>query len=71
MKNIGEAIKSTNKKLGFDESLYTYMSITTATMGSRREENDNYIVSWTYSHDDGLEVKYQIKTSAMFKIGGK
>ena len=66
-----EAIKSTNKKLGFDESLYTYMSVTTVSMGTIEKENENYIVSWTYSHDDGLEVKYQIKTSAMFKIGGK
>ena len=64
--NAIEAIKSTNKKLGFDDSLYTYMSVTTVSMGILREENDNYIISWTYSHDDGLEVKYQIKTSAMF-----
>ena len=66
-----EAIKSTNRKLGFDESLYTYMSVTTVSMGTLKKENKKYIVSWTYSHDDGLEVEYQIKTSAMFKIGGK
>ena len=66
-----EAIKYTNKKLGFNESLYTYMASTTALMGTQRKENDNYIITWTYSANDGLEVKYQIKPLAMFKIGGK
>ena len=66
-----EAIKYANKKLHFNESLYTYMVSTSAVMGTQREENENYIVTWTYSPDDGLEVKYKIKTSAMFKLGGK
>ena len=35
-----EAIKSTNKKLGFDESLYTYMSVTTVSMGTIEKENE-------------------------------
>lgn len=65
-----EAIKYANKKFHFNESLYTYMVSTSAVMGTRCEENENYIVTWTYSPDDGLEVKYKIKTSAMFKIGG-
>lgn len=65
-----EAIKYTNKRLHFNESLYTYMVSTSAVMGTQREENENYVVTWTYSPDDGLEVKYKIKTSAMFKLGG-
>lgn len=65
-----EAIKFTNTELGFNESLYTYMATTTTTMGTQCEENENYIVTWTYSLDDGLEVKYQIKLVALLKIGG-
>ena len=66
-----EAIKYTNKELGFNDSLYTHMSSTSEIMGTQRVENENYIVTWTYSPNDGLEVKYQIKLLAMFKIGGK
>lgn len=56
-----KAIKYTNLKLGFNDSLYSRMLETTANMGEQYEENDKYIVSWSFAKDDGLEVKYKIK----------
>lgn len=64
-----QAIKHTNEELGFGQSLYAKMYLTTEYMGAQRIANDKYIVTWTYNKDKGLEVKYQIKTFAMFKIG--
>lgn len=66
MRKAIEAIKSTNLKLGFGGSLYDYMAKTNTAMGAQTEENDKYIVTWTYSPDDGLEVKYQIKFTEIF-----
>lgn len=56
-----EAIKYANEELGFNSFLFDKMLETTALMGRQSEENDKYIVSWTYHPDDGLEVTYEKK----------
>lgn len=56
-----EAIRYANEELGFNGSVYSKMLETTALMGRQSEENDKYIVSWTYHPDDGLEVTYEVK----------
>ena len=53
-----EAIKYANKEFGFDDSVYTDMLYTSASMGTQFAKNDKYMVSWTYHPDEGLEVKY-------------
>ena len=65
-----DAIEFTNGRLGFSDSLFSRMQTTTVTMGTQREENEDYIVTWTYSRNTGLEVKYQIKLLAILKPGG-
>lgn len=54
-------IKLANEKLGFSKAVYNKMIETTALMGRQTEENDKYIVSWTYHPDKGLEVLYEKK----------
>lgn len=56
-----EAIQYANEELGFSGAVYSQMLETTALMGRQSEENDKYIVSWTYHPDDGLEVTYEKK----------
>lgn len=55
------AIKFVNEKLGFSSALYQKMLSTTALMGRQEQENEKYIVSWSYHPDKGLEVMYEKK----------
>lgn len=59
--NTLKGIQYTNIELGFPASVYSDMIETTAKMGLRTAETENYRVSWTYHPDEGLEVKYEIK----------
>ncbi len=59
--NALKAIRYANEALGFNGSLYSQMTRTTALMGRQKAENDKYIVTWTYHPDDGLEVTYEKK----------
>jgi len=59
--NALEAIQHANKELGFPDSVYSRMLRTNALMGRQSEENDKYVVSWTYHPDDGLVVTYRKK----------
>lgn len=54
-------IKKVNTELGFSSALEEKMNSTTWSMGRQTQENDNYIVSWTYHPDKGLEVMYEVK----------
>jgi len=56
-----EAIQYANEEFGFSGAVYSKMMETSALMGRQSEENDKYIVSWTYHPDDGLEVTYEKK----------
>lgn len=56
-----EFIESVNSALGFSAALTEKMSTTTWSMGRQTQENDNYVVSWTYHPDKGLEVMYEVK----------
>ncbi len=55
------AIQYANEEFGFSGAVYSKMMETSALMGRQSEENDKYIVSWTYHPDDGLEVTYEKK----------
>ena len=59
--NALKAIKYANEALGFNGSVYNKMLQTSALMGRQREENSKYVVTWTYSPSDGLEVTYEKK----------
>ncbi len=59
--NALEAIRYANKELGFNGAVYSKMKKTSSLMGRQSEENDKYVVSWTYHPDDGLEVTYEKK----------
>lgn len=54
-------VKSVNTSLGFSDALTEKMNTTTWSMGRQTQENDRYIVSWTYHPDKGLEVLYEVK----------
>ena len=54
-------IESANSALGFSSALKAKMNTTTWSMGRQTQENDRYIVSWTYHPDKGLEVMYEVK----------
>lgn len=56
-----EGIKFVNQELGFRNSVYTKMLSTTALMGRQTEENNKFIVTWSYHPDKGLEVMYEKK----------
>lgn len=60
-KNALKAIKYANEELGFNGSLYSKMTETSALMGRQSEENDKYKVSWTYHPNNGLVVTYEKK----------
>jgi len=59
--NALKAIKYANEELGFNGSLYSQMTHTSALMGRQSAENDKYRVSWSYHPDRGLEVTYEKK----------
>ncbi len=54
-------IEKVNGELGFSAALTEKMNTSTWSMGRQSQENDNYIVSWTYHPDKGLEVMYEVK----------
>lgn len=55
-----KAIEEINEELGFSKSVYNKMGETRPIDGRQEEESDDgYVVSWTYSADDGLEVTYE------------
>lgn len=56
-----EAIKKANDGLGFPDYVYQDMLETSSSMGRQTVENDDYLVTWTYHPDHGLEVTYKIK----------
>lgn len=56
-----EGIKFMNRKLGFSNSLFGRMADTTAAMGIQSEENDDFIVTWSFNSYTGLEVIYSKK----------
>lgn len=56
-----EFIESVNSALGFSAAMKEKMDTTSWSMGRQTQENDRYIVSWTYHPDKGLEVMYEVK----------
>jgi uncharacterized OB-fold protein len=56
-----DAIERINKELGFSDALYEKMNSTTWSQGKQEQSNDNYVVTWTYHPDKGLEVMYELK----------
>ena len=56
-----EAIRKTNETLGFNGSLYSQMTQTSALMGRQSAETKRYRVSWSYHPNRGLEVTYEKK----------
>ena len=56
-----DGIKFMNQKLGFTNSLFGRMADTTAAMGKQSDENDDYIVTWSFNSSTGLEVIYSKK----------
>lgn len=56
-----DAVKYTNKELGFSDSLYMKMSQTRALDGTQSDSNDYIDVLWTYHPNKGLSVIYELK----------
>ena len=54
-------IEQVNIDLGFSAALSEKMNTTSWDMGRQTQENDDYIVSWTFHPDKGLEVMYEVK----------
>lgn len=54
-------IKFINRKLGFTNSLFGRMADSTAAMGKQSDENDSFIVTWSFNSSTGLEVVYSKK----------
>ena len=54
-----DKIEELNKELGFAESLSEKMNNTTWSQGVQTDSNDEYVVTWTYHPDKGLEVMYE------------
>ncbi|MBR3767566.1 MAG: zinc ribbon domain-containing protein [Clostridia bacterium] len=55
------AIMKINIRLGFSEAVHQKMLQTRSLDGRQQEENEKFIVSWTYHPDTGLEVMYERK----------
>jgi ribosomal protein L40E len=60
--DANDFIEKVNIELGFTAALDEKMGKTSWSMGRQTQENDNYIVSWTYHPDKGLEVMYEVKS---------
>ena len=56
-----DAIMRINADLGFSENVYERMDTTTWSMGEQTVSNEDYVVTWTYHPDMGLEVTYRFK----------
>ena len=54
-------IKDANSELGFSDSLYEKMLVTSSLDGTKTDENDDVKVSWSYHKNNGLEVIYEKK----------
>ena len=60
--DANDFIEKVNIELGFSAALAEKMGNTSWSMGRQTQENDNYVVSWTYHPDKGLEVMYEVKS---------
>ncbi len=58
---VHDMIEVVNADLGFKSSVIEKMKSTTALQGRQSESNDDYVVSWTYHPDNGLEIMYEVK----------
>lgn len=56
-----DAVKYTNKELGFSDSLFLKMSQTRALDGTQSDSNEYINVLWTYHPNKGLSVIYELK----------
>ena len=56
-----QLVKDVNSVLGFSSSLYEKMGATTALDGRQSDENDYFVVSWTFHPDNGLNILYEKK----------
>lgn len=56
-----ETIQESLELLGFSSAVYEKMLSTTSLQGVQDQENENYIVTWSYHPDNGLEVMFESK----------